>query len=68
MIEINNRGEKDGKLLLKDLIGLLSEEGNWNFDPYMMGLVNGLIMANAAITGVEPKFFKTPERWLSENA
>ena len=36
---------------LEDIINIQLENGNWNYDPYMMGLANGLLMAEHIIKG-----------------
>lgn len=54
---------------LEDQIKIQCANGNWNYDPYMHGLANGLILAHHTITGKqgsEPSFLKAPRRWLRE--
>ena len=41
-------------------------DGNWNCDPYMHGLFNGLEFALSLIEVREPKFRDAPEKWLCD--
>lgn len=52
---------------LRDLVRVQSAEGNWNYDPYMMGLANGLILALAMVEGGEPKYFDAPAVWVRDD-
>ena len=49
---------------LQDLIDIQGQNGNWNYDPYMHGLYNGLICARDVLRGVEPEYKEAPEEWL----
>ena len=51
---------------LEQLIAVQTTNGNWNYNSYMMGLANGLIVARAVITDVEPVFLVPPEQWLED--
>lgn len=51
---------------LKDVLNVQCANGNWNYDPYMHGLANGLIMAASLLDDVEPKFLKAPDVWLKD--
>lgn len=50
---------------LEDLIKIQSSHGNWNYDPYMRGLANGLLIARSVAINKEPKFFKEPAEYLT---
>lgn len=50
----------------EDVIKIQCSNGNWNYDPYMMGLSNGLIMAKSLVTKEEPKFLDAPKKWLKD--
>ena len=52
---------------LEDMIKVQCSHGNWNFDPYMHGMANGLILARAVLTDTEPEFLKAPDQWLIDN-
>ena len=52
---------------LNDLIKIQCDNGNWNYDEYMHGLANGLILARAVFLDEEPKFLSAPDEWLRDN-
>lgn len=52
---------------LKEIVKLQGENGNWNFDPYMHGLYNGLEFGLSLMEDREPEFREAPERWLSNH-
>lgn len=56
--------EADRLAQLKEVRDIQAYSGNWNCDPYMHGLYNGLEMAVATLEGREPKFKKAPKVWL----
>jgi len=55
---------------LKDLIKIQCTDGNWNYDPYMQGLANGMILSLTVLEDLpanfNPPFKEAPSRWLSE--
>ena len=57
-----------GKALekLKQITKIQCMNGNWNYDPYMHGMANGLILAQAIMEGKTPKYLHAPIQWLSE--
>ncbi len=54
------------KKSLDDLIAVQCAEGNWNYDAYMHGLANGLILAKSIVDNNSPAFLKAPKMWLSD--
>lgn len=56
---------------LKDLYNICdiqSQDGNWNYDEYMRGMANGLILAKSIFTGEDPDYKDTPkEGYLGED-
>lgn len=42
---------------LKDVTNIQCSKGNWDYDEYMRGMANGLILAMSCFTGKEPKYF-----------
>jgi len=53
---------------LKDIVKIQCSEGNWNANDYMLGMANGLILAEAILEEKEPKYLTKPkEGYLSEN-
>jgi hypothetical protein len=53
---------------LQELIDIQKMPGNWNYDPYMHGMANGMILSLAIIQGKEPEFLKAPKKWIAEHA
>lgn len=51
---------------LQDILDVQGTDGNWNYDPYMFGLFNGLVLAQSLITGEDPKFREAPSKWLGK--
>ena len=41
-------------------------DGNWNYDPYMQGLYNGLEFALSLLEVRQPEFKDAPATWLSD--
>lgn len=51
---------------LRDCVAIQCSSGNWNYDPYMHGMANGMIFALAVMEGVEPKYLDAPKEWLRD--
>jgi hypothetical protein len=52
---------------LRKMKVILCEDGNWNYDPYIQGLVNGLIFALSIFDGDQPDHLDSPKEWLGDN-
>lgn len=52
---------------LREILRLQLTTGNWDFDPYMHGLANGLILAMATMDGVTPDYLEPPEEWVADS-
>ena len=48
---------------LKELLDVQTRDGNWDYDPYMHGLANGLILALSVLMKERPKFLSAPKTW-----
>ena len=48
---------------MRDVQGM---DGNWNCDPYMHGLFNGLEFSLSLLEVREPQFRDAPEKWLCD--
>jgi len=53
---------------LKELIDIQCSDGNWNYDPYMHGMANGMILALSLFEGGAPEYLDAPEEWLADKA
>ncbi len=51
---------------LAEMVAVQCSDGNWNYDPYMHGMANGMIYALALIDDVEPEFLEAPGEWLAD--
>lgn len=49
---------------LDDLIKLHCSDGNWNYDSYMHGIANGLLLAKSLFDGKCPDYLKAPKVWI----
>lgn len=58
--------ERIGKL--KECAKTSSQSGNWNFDPYMHGLHNGIELALGILEDRDPEYLDAPVVWLSDAA
>lgn len=48
------------------ILAVQGDKGNWDYDPYMHGLYNGMEMIVAIFEDREPKFKKAPKQWLAD--
>ena len=48
---------------LEEMTNVQCENGNWDYDPYMHGMANGMIFALAIMEDVEPEYLEAPEKW-----
>ena len=53
---------------LQDLINIQANSGNWDYDPYMFGLLNGMLLARSLLDGEDPGFKEAPNMWLADYA
>lgn len=51
---------------LDEMLKVQCADGNWNYNPYMQGMANGMIFTRSLLTGEEPEYLNAPEKWLSE--
>ncbi|MFD0673938.1 hypothetical protein [Cohnella sp. GCM10027633] len=55
---------KDGWIeSMKDLVKVQGADGNWNYDPYMHGMYNGMELMLAMAEGREPEYKDAPTEW-----
>jgi hypothetical protein len=52
--------------LVREMRDVQGYDGNWNYDPYMQGLYNGLEFAVSLLEKREPVFRDAPEQWLGD--
>ena len=51
---------------LRDMTQVQCNDGNWNYDPYMHGMANGMIFALSLFEAGEPQYLEAPEKWLKD--
>lgn len=51
---------------LRQMVTTQGSNGNWNYDPYMQGMFNGMELMLATIEDREPDFKKAPDEWLHD--
>jgi hypothetical protein len=49
---------------LRSIVRIQGCDGNWNFNPYMHGMLNGLELALAILEEREPNYREAPAEWL----
>lgn len=47
-------------------IDLMSSPGNYDFDPYLHGMANGMIFMKSLVDGKEPQYLEAPTTWKSK--
>ena len=67
----NHKENKPTKQMLEERIKTIREltkiqtsDGNWNYNEYMQGMANGMILCLAIMEDIEPEFLETPENWV----
>lgn len=58
--EAENKAVQD----LERLVALASSDGHYNFDEYLYGMANGMILALAVLKDEEPQYLDRPSEWL----
>ena len=49
---------------LREMKNVQCNDGNWNYDPYMHGMANGIIFALSLFDDKRPEYLEAPEEWL----
>ncbi len=53
---------------MEDLVKIQCSAGNYDYDPYMHGMANGMIVLLSCLTETEPEFMEAPKQWLKDNS
>lgn len=48
------------------IVAIQCTNGTWNYDQYMHGMANGLILAQAIVDGTVPTFLAAPKTWTKD--
>ncbi len=51
---------------LEECVRIQCSDGNWNYDPYMHGMANGMILALALLRNESPVYLDAPKEWLCD--
>jgi hypothetical protein len=51
---------------LQRCLDIQCQDGNWNYDPYLHGMANGMIFAMSLLTDKDPEFLDAPSVFLSD--
>ena len=66
----NELGGQNERLVMLDKLKAMTEvqcsDGNWNYDPYMHGMANGMIFAVSCMEDKEPVYLEAPEIWVKD--
>jgi hypothetical protein len=49
-----------------ELLAIQTSSGNWDYNPYMHGMANGMILMRTIISGEEPDYLDAPEHWRED--
>ena len=49
---------------IRELTKIQTSDGNWNYNVYMHGMANGMILCLAIMEDIEPEFLGPPKNWL----
>lgn len=58
--------EKTPAEKVRELRDIQGREGNWDYDPYMQGMYNGLEVALCVLEDRDPEFKSAPKKWRHE--
>ena len=48
----------------QDIVNVQCNDGNWDYDAYMHGMANGMLLVQSVLTDKTPEFLEAPEVWL----
>lgn len=57
---------KQAREQMQKLLDTQGMKGNWDYDPYMQGMYNGMELAMCVLENREPVYKTTPKKWLAE--
>jgi hypothetical protein len=64
---MNKKEIEKAKTNLDALIKIQCYDGNWNYEPYMLGLLNGLLLARVTIFGGRFDPVDPPKKWKKKS-
>jgi len=57
---------EDSLKRLRKMKDVQCSDGNWNYDPYMHGMANGMLFAISLFDDKPPEYLDAPEKWLAD--
>ncbi len=51
---------------LKEMTAAQCSDGNWDYDPYMHGMANGMLFAVSCMENKTPEYLTAPDVWLRD--
>jgi len=51
---------------LAEVLDVQTSPGNYDYNPYMHGMANGLILAQSLILNTSPEFLEAPDVWIAD--
>jgi hypothetical protein len=51
---------------MREMLDVQGNNGNWNYDPYMLGMYNGMEFMMALAEGRDPVYKNAPDEWLHQ--
>ncbi len=51
---------------IADVCDIQGRTGNWDYDPYMQGMYNGMELIRAIVENRDPVFKSAPQKWMHE--
>lgn len=49
---------------IEDVVKIQKQNGNWNYDSYMFGLLNGMLLIQSMVAGTPYEPYSAPKKWL----
>ena len=65
-IRLPNDRMREIKEAIRDILRVQCADGNWNYDSYMHGMANGMIMIGQMLGIPDLEFLEAPLEWLKD--
>lgn len=52
---------------IQNIVDIQCSAGNYDYDPYMHGMANGMLVVLSCLTEKEPEFMEAPKKWLKDS-
>ena len=51
---------------IENLVRIATSDGNWNYDPYLHGMANGMLLIQSIVNNTDPIYLEAPDDWLKD--